>query len=181
MSEQLVYLALGSNLGQRLTNLRSAVLRLGKTPGLRIVHLSPVYHAEAHVRDPNERQGDFLNMIVGLSTSLSPFDILDICLTVESEGGRVRGSIGWRPRTIDIDILVHADYVLKTDRLTIPHPRMAERRFVLMPMNDVSPNLQIPAPFNASVSELLLACPDQTEITCRYSGRVFDIGGSEGE
>jgi 2-amino-4-hydroxy-6-hydroxymethyldihydropteridine diphosphokinase len=146
-----VYLALGSNVGDRERNLRAAIELL---PVLRI---SPIYETEPV--DYTE-QPWFLNLVVEAETDLSPFDLLATTSRIEQELGRVR-DIPKGPRTIDIDILLFGDQIVNTPDLQIPHPRMAERRFVLAPLADLAPDLRHPAT-RQTVREMLAAAPPET-------------------
>ena len=123
-------LALGSNLGDREGFLRLAVQELG-----------PVRRSQVWETDPiggPERQGPYLNMVVVVRTDLDPFALLRRCQRVERLAGRVR-DVRWGPRTLDVDLLFYDDMVLSSDDLTVPHPRYAERRFVLAPLAEVAP------------------------------------------
>lgn len=145
------YLALGSNLGQRLEQMRSA-LRLLEAGGVRVRAVSHVYQNRAIGMvdaDP------FLNAVVQMETTLEPELLLDLCLKVETQLGRVR-TAGWSPRTIDIDVLVYGEAHVETERLQLPHPRIAERDFVLQPLVDIQPDLKL---FGRTVRELLEALP----------------------
>ena len=145
------YLALGSNLGQRLEQMRSA-LRLLKADVVHVLVASPVYQNRA------VGMGDadpFLNAVVQIETELEPEPLLDLCLAVETQLGRVRTG-GWSPRTIDIDVLVYGGSQVATERLHVPHPRIAERDFVLQPLVDIDPGLKL---FGKPVRELLEALP----------------------
>lgn len=132
------YLALGSNVGERLEQMRSALKLLG-AEGVVIVTASPVYQNRAigmGDADP------FLNAVVEVQTELGPEALLDACLAVENKLGRVRTG-GWSPRTIDIDVLIFGQTDIDTERLQLPHPRIAERDFVLRPLADIAPELQL--------------------------------------
>ncbi|HUF10713.1 MAG TPA: 2-amino-4-hydroxy-6-hydroxymethyldihydropteridine diphosphokinase [Rhodothermales bacterium] len=179
---QTVYLGLGSNLGRRLTHLRRAVLRLNETPGIRVDAVSPVYESEAHTKGSDDKLTEFLNMVVRIHSSRTPEALLDICLSIETAEGR-HGKLGsWLPRTIDIDILAFGNYVLDSERLKVPHPRMAERRFVLLPFADLDPDFRVPEPFSATILELLNDCRDPLRIDRRYSrDAVFPAGGAPDE
>ncbi|MDG1667857.1 MAG: 2-amino-4-hydroxy-6-hydroxymethyldihydropteridine diphosphokinase [Opitutae bacterium] len=145
------YLALGSNLGQRLEQMRSA-LRLLEAGGVRVRAVSHVYQNRAIGMvdaDP------FLNAVVQVETTLEPELLLDLCLKVETQLGRVR-TAGWSPRTIDIDVLIYGEAHVETERLQVPHPRIAERDFVLQPLVDIQPDLKL---FGRTVRELLEALP----------------------
>lgn len=129
-----VYLALGSNLGDRLALLQAAVD--GLSPGVRIEGLSRIYEtAPMYVTD----QPPFLNMAVAGWTDLSPLELLDHAKRLEEDIGRIP-SFANGPRAIDIDILSHGDTIMETPRLTLPHPRIAERAFVLAPLADLAPD-----------------------------------------
>lgn len=127
------YIGLGSNLGNRQSWLAEAIRLLGEHPGIRVEACSAVYET-----DPvgYTLQPAFLNMAVRAGTRLSPHDLLAYMLQVEQELGRKR-EVRWGPRTIDLDLLIYGDLELQTPDLTIPHPRMPERAFVLVPLQDV--------------------------------------------
>lgn len=134
------HLALGSNLGDRRANLASALAALAATPGIRVTAVSPVFET-APVGPPG--QDDYLNAVAVLETDLLPHALLDTCLAIERAHGRVR-SERWGPRTLDLDLLTHGATQLHDDRLTLPHPRMAERAFVMIPFAAVSPDHVMP-------------------------------------
>jgi len=155
------YLGLGSNQGDRARHLRAAVRRLHRRDGLRVTGASPVYETEAHTAAPNERRPPFLNAVLRVEADRSPEALLRVALAVERQEGRTRPERGrWPPRPLDIDLLVVGDATRQTDRLTLPHPRLDERRFVLRPWADLAPNLAVPPPFDAPVRTLLQRCPD---------------------
>jgi 2-amino-4-hydroxy-6-hydroxymethyldihydropteridine diphosphokinase len=134
------YLALGSNVGDRLASLRRAVELLDRTDGIAVVGSSRVYET-APVGGPP--QGDFLNAVVDVETSLSARDLLRACLAVEEAMGRKR-TARWGPRTIDIDILTYGDAAIDEPGLTVPHPRMHERGFVLAPLLELDADPPLP-------------------------------------
>lgn len=123
--------ALGSNLGDRVSYLRFAIAQLGG-----VLTQSRVYETEP-VGGP-DNQGAYLNMIVTVETPLDPFAFIRRCQRIESMADRQR-IVHWGPRTLDVDLLFYDDAVMDTPELTIPHPRYAERRFVLHPLSDVAP------------------------------------------
>lgn len=151
-----VYLGLGSNIGDREANLRAAIERLPEA-GVRVLRVSPIYETEPV---DYTAQAWFLNLVVEGETELFPMQLLSRTARLERALGRVRG-VPKGPRTIDIDILFYGRAVVKTARLEIPHPRIAERRFVLVPLCDLAPDLRHPAT-HRSVREMLASAPLQT-------------------
>ena len=137
MSATRAYLALGSNLGDRIGHLQQAVDTLAATRNVSVVALSRVYETDP-VGGPD--QGRYLNAVVAIDTSLSPRELLAVGQRAESDARRVRGE-RWGPRTLDVDILLVGDAVTDDPDLVVPHPRMWERGFVLAPLNDVAPDL----------------------------------------
>jgi len=138
MSLTTVYLALGSNLGERFEQMRSA-LQLLQGKGIVIVSASPVYQNRAvgmGEADP------FLNAVVEVQTSLKAEALLDVCLATENQLGRMRARVR-APRTIDIDVLMFGETSIETERLHLPHPSIAERDFVLRPLVDIAPDLEL--------------------------------------
>lgn len=161
MPEVVAYVALGSNLGDRQRHLREAVAALDAMPEVAVVRVSPVYESEAHTLTPGEVAPPFLNAVACLRTSLGAERLLDVLLGIEREAGRDRSrAVRWAPRTLDLDLLLYDDLSMDSPRLTVPHPRLGERRFVLQPLADLAPNLRVPAPFDATVGELLARCTD---------------------
>jgi dihydroneopterin aldolase / 2-amino-4-hydroxy-6-hydroxymethyldihydropteridine diphosphokinase len=126
------YVALGSNLGDREENLRFAVEHL---PGLRT--LSGLYETDP-VGGPDD-QGPYLNMVAEVETRLDPFALLSACRRIEAGAGRER-KVRWGPRTLDLDVLLYDDVRIDSAELTVPHPRMWERRFVLAPLAEIAPH-----------------------------------------
>lgn len=131
------YLAIGSNLGDRMAHLQLAVDTLAGTPGVHVTSVSRVYET-APVGGPP--QDAYLNAVVAIETDLDPRALLDRCHEIEHLAARERAE-RWGPRTLDVDILVMDDTRVDTPDLTIPHPRMWERGFVLAPLRDVAPDL----------------------------------------
>ena len=131
------YIALGTNIEPRQTYLKEAITELGKHESIQVIDQSSIYQT---VPVGYLDQADFLNMVIAIKTSLPSLELLDVCQTIEHNLGRERG-IRFGPRTIDLDILVYNDENIKTERLTVPHPRMYERAFVLVPLLEIAPNL----------------------------------------
>jgi len=134
------YLGLGANLGDRLGNLERAVEGLAAQPGVRVVRSSRVYETDP-VGGP--AQPEFLNAVVEVETDLPPLELLEACRRVEAELGRVRAE-RWGPRTIDIDILTYGDETIVEPDLVVPHPRMHERAFVLVPLAELDADPPLP-------------------------------------
>ncbi len=132
------YLGLGSNLGDRQANLDQALEFLGQR--LRIKKISSIYDSEPV---GNIEQPRFLNLVCEVVTNLSPKSLLALGKGIENKLGRIGGPSG-APRTIDIDILLYGDEVVDTPELTIPHPRMTKRAFVLVPLAEIAPDVVNP-------------------------------------
>ena len=156
---QTAYLGLGGNLGDRHANLSEALARLAAAPEVRIARVSPVYETKA-IGPGN--QPDFLNLVVELETTLSPHALLDLCLAIEQHLGRVRRE-RWGPRTIDLDVLLFGNDVRHDERLTLPHPRLHERAFVLAPLADLAPDLIV----HSETVRTHLARVDRTDVAPR--------------
>jgi 2-amino-4-hydroxy-6-hydroxymethyldihydropteridine diphosphokinase len=150
---KVVYLGLGANLGDRLRALRGAIAAL-EAPDLHVTRVSQVYETSP-VDVAN--QPWFLNLVAEAHTSLLPMQLLARAMKVERSLGR-RRTVPRGPRTIDIDILFFGSFVIDTPRLTVPHPRLAERRFVLAPLADLAPDLRHPVN-RRTVQELLDTAP----------------------
>jgi 2-amino-4-hydroxy-6-hydroxymethyldihydropteridine diphosphokinase len=156
--KMLAYIGIGSNLGDKLANCRRALEAIGSDPRNRLVQRSPLYRTEP----VGKRDQDwFINGVAAVETSMTPGDLLAFLLSVEDRMGRVRKE-KWGPRIIDLDILFYGDRVLDEENLRIPHPRLQERRFVLVPLNDIAPDLVHPV-FRRTVSRLLAErIPEET-------------------
>jgi len=135
-------ISIGSNLGERRNNLQGAVDSLADTPEVWVTGVSMVYETEPV--DAPEGSDDFLNAVVLLDTTLSARTLLERALAIESAYGRERGSERNAPRTLDVDLIVLGDRRADEDDLTLPHPRAAERAFVLVPWLDLEPDAEIP-------------------------------------
>jgi len=133
------YLSLGSNVGDRLENLRAAMQRLSSA-GVALLRTSSIYETEPV---DNTNQGWFLNCIAEVSTALEPLPLLHKLQEIEKQLGRER-AVPKGPRTLDIDILLYGDVIVESEALTVPHPRMLQRRFVLEPLCEIAPALRLP-------------------------------------
>jgi len=153
------YLGIGSNLGDRLEHLQLAVDDLAAADGVDLVAVSPVYETEP-VGGPE--QPDYLNAVVAVDTTLTAHELLRVAQAIEAEADRVR-TVRWGPRTLDVDVLLVEGVQVEEPDLVVPHPRMTERAFVLVPLADLDPawRSRIPAD-SASVrpTGLTLARPE---------------------
>ena len=147
------YIGLGANLGDAAQAVAAAVNALRRAPGTRDVSQAPLYSS-----DPVDAQGPtFLNTVVALDTTLEPLQLLDLLQTIEQQHGRERPYRN-APRTLDLDLLLYGDKQIDTVRLTVPHPRMHQRAFVLRPLQDLAPQLRL---VQGTLDELLAQCADQ--------------------
>jgi 2-amino-4-hydroxy-6-hydroxymethyldihydropteridine diphosphokinase len=161
-----IYLGLGSNIGDREAQLRSAVQALeGRDVTVR-------RSASLYATEPRdfEDQPWFLNTVFEVRTLLEPTLLLQRCLEIEREAGRVRDQ-SKGPRPIDIDILLYKDRLIDEPNLVVPHPRYRDRRFVLIPLVELAPDLADPAS-GLTMKQLLDLCPDDGEVR-RHSGPLF--------
>lgn len=157
MENEKVYLSLGSNMGDSLENLLQAVVALHEK-GIMLQKVSSIYQTAAI---GYTQQADFLNMVVSGSTKLSPRETLEVCLAIENKLGRVRTK-RWGPRAIDLDLLFFEERKIDTEQLQLPHPRLQERAFVLVPLREIAPSffrkLQVEIP--PQKMELLITAVD---------------------
>ena len=165
-----VAIALGSNLGNRLEYIRTAITTLHRSHKITVIDFSSVFESDAQTLDEHETQPSYLNAIVLVATSLSPVALLETCLQVESDNGRERQlDRRWEARTLDLDIILYGHEILNSESLKIPHPLLAQRRFVLQPLFEIRPDFHIPAPFDSSVRYLLAKCKDSSILKLHVS------------
>lgn len=147
------YLGLGSNVGERADHLRAAVAAL-RQHGVEVEAVSSLYETEpvGEILD----QPDFLNAAVRIRAELEPEGLLDLCKAIEVEQGRMLGGPRHGPRPLDLDLLLLGDLELQSDRLTLPHPQVTSRRFVLEPLLELDPELALPdgTPLARALAEL---------------------------
>ena len=145
------YIALGSNLGDRELNLLRAVAEVGRLPNSRVTALSPFYETSPV---GTVKQDSFYNAVLKLSTRLDASSLLAHLLRIEDETFKRVRTVRQGPRRIDLDLLLHGERVINEENLIVPHPRLAERRFVLQPLCDIAPDLVHPL-IGKSMHELL--------------------------
>lgn len=153
------YLGIGSNKGNKEKNIRTAINLISDMIGI-IQKISNFYLTEPWGFISNK---DFLNCVVLIDTKLLPDKLLKQISEIEKQLKRIRKSSSYEDRTIDIDILFYENEIIKSENLIIPHPKLQERLFVLMPMNDISPEFIHPI-YNQTISELLEKCTDCSKI-----------------
>ncbi len=145
------FLGFGGNMGDTEDLFRQARQQLANHPQIRVKGGSPLYQTPA-IGGPSG-QPDYINAVLAIETSLSEFALLTFCQQLEQDGGRVR-TVRWGPRTLDIDLLLFADHVCASEILTLPHPRLHQRHFVLLPLCDLAPDWIHPV-YQKSIARLL--------------------------
>jgi 2-amino-4-hydroxy-6-hydroxymethyldihydropteridine diphosphokinase len=138
---QSAWIALGSNLGDRLGHIKKALALIAELPDTEIMAVSSIYDTAPVGKADQPR---FLNAAAELLTGLKALELLHSLLTIEDRCGRMRRD-QWGPRTVDLDLLLYDDVRIQTDELTVPHPRMAERPFVMIPLDEIAPELLVPS------------------------------------
>ena len=153
----ITYLSLGGNLGNTIEIFLNSMEILTKKVG-KITQISSLYQTAAWGPIP---QNDFINQVIEVETKLSAPKLMDILLEIELQQGRVRQE-RWGPRTLDLDIIFFGEQLISTENLEIPHPRMEDRKFVLIPMVEINPNLIHPIS-RKSIRQILLECKDECD------------------
>ena len=153
------FLGLGSDTGDRIKNLSDALAHIEKSIG-KTIRSSSVYETEPW---GFESEMKFLNQVVEVETELNPSGLLGRILRIEAEMGRLRDRTGYSSRIIDVDILFYKDEIIDYASLQIPHPRLHERKFVLVPLNEIAPDLIHPV-YNKKICILLKECKDESEV-----------------
>ncbi len=137
----IAYIGLGSNLSEPIKQVESAILAIGKTPHSQIIQVSSLYLSKP--MGPQD-QGDYINAVLALETSLSAIKLLDALQAIENKAGRIRKENRWGARILDLDIILFGNDIINTDRLTVPHYGMCEREFVLLPLAEIASKLNLP-------------------------------------
>ncbi len=148
------YIGLGSNLLSPIRQVRRAIAELAQLPASRLAVVSPLYRS---LPMGPAGQPDYINAVAAIDTGLTALELLDGLQAIENAHQRQRGAVRWGPRTLDLDLLLFADERIDNERLTVPHPGIAERSFVLQPLLDIDVTLQLPG--GESVQQLLNALP----------------------
>ncbi len=157
MQKHKVFIGIGSNIGERISHLQDAVDRLSLLDDTAVSAVSAIYMTEPVGESEQNR---FYNGVLQLETSLPPEELRRQCKTIEQELGRPDSYPRWSPRVIDLDILIFDDAIIKTETLSIPHPELHCRKFVLIPLLDIA-NPQHPA-LQQTILQLLECCPDRS-------------------
>jgi 2-amino-4-hydroxy-6-hydroxymethyldihydropteridine diphosphokinase len=148
------YIGLGSNLENPAKQIKSARTAITQIPGVRELAFSSLYHSPP--MGPQD-QPDYVNAVMSVATDLPPIDLLRQLQRIENDHGRVRKAERWGARTLDLDMLIYGDLLIALPDLTVPHPGLAERAFVLYPLSEIAPQLEVPGKGN--IADLLAQCP----------------------
>ena len=149
------FIGLGSNLAKPQTQISQAITEMAQLPDTTLLQQSSLYRSTALGSEP---QPDYLNAVIKLATTLSPQALLEALQAIEVQHGRIRKQ-RWEPRPLDLDILLYGNQLISTDALTVPHPEMKKRHFVLYPLAEIAPDIVIPGAENENLTQLLQRCP----------------------
>lgn len=149
-----VYIGLGSNLDNPAEQIRSARIAITQIAGVQELAFSGLYHSAP--MGPQD-QPNYVNAVMCIATDLPPIDLLSCLQRIEHEQGRVRKGERWGARTLDLDILIYGDQIIELPDLIVPHTGLAERAFVLYPLHEIAPQLQVPG--KGGIADLLAKCP----------------------
>jgi 2-amino-4-hydroxy-6-hydroxymethyldihydropteridine diphosphokinase len=167
-----VFLGLGSNVGDRLGFLQVAISELQRVAGIKVAKRSSIYETEPVGK---KDQPDFLNMALELECKLEVTDLHSKCKEIERRVGRSTGE-RWGPREIDLDLLYYGDAIISGSRLTVPHPEIASRKFVLVPLAELADAFIDPVR-GQTIGELLESCPDTSRVTkTAFSAHSHAVG-----
>ena len=150
----IAFIGLGSNLAEPVAQIKSARIAIAAIPGVHELMFSGLYHSLP--MGPKD-QPDYVNAVMGVSTTLFPMDFLRSLQTIENNQGRVRKGDRWGARTLDLDILIYGDLIIDLPDLIVPHPGLAERSFVLYPLFEIAPHLFVPG--KGAIADLITQCP----------------------
>ena len=154
------YLGLGANIGDKSATIKLAIGEISALPGTTFISQSHLYRSKPWGMTD---QDWFVNAVVKIATTLTPLDLLRHLKEIETRLGRKKNSLRWGPRVIDIDILLYADVQLDTEYLVIPHPRMRQRMFVLLPLSEIAPGLALP-PDGENIMDCLKKTHDEEAV-----------------
>jgi len=171
LTESLAYVALGSNLGNPINQVRDAVTELARLPDTHVSACSSLYRSKPV---GYQDQPDYINAVVALQTTLTPRVLLDALLDMESRNGRQR-TFKNAPRTLDLDLLLYDQQVIHEPGLTLPHPRMLERAFVLVPLMEIAPDCVVPKHGMVRVYLMKLDSTDLTRLPASATPSTFAV------
>lgn len=172
MASNIVYIGLGSNIDQPYLQIKEAITALDGLPGTRVISDSGYY--QSRPMGPKD-QPDYVNAVVVLDSELEASELLQHCQHIEDQQGRVR-TRRWGERNIDLDVLLYADQLIKTDELTVPHPGISKRDFVYMPLLKLDPAIELPGV--GVLRDIVQAAENRledeatTDFGCRYAGDI---------
>lgn len=153
MKKTIAYIGLGSNLNNPKNQLKSALKFLNSISHSKLIAYSSFYHS---IPQSEIKQPEYLNAVARLDTALNPYRLLSELQNIEKQQGRIRTHQKWGPRCIDLDLLLYANAVISNSNLTVPHPHLSERDFVLYPLLEIAGNIQLPD--NTCLEDLIENC-----------------------